>query len=84
MLSLHYDKTNRILFVNDARRYQFKAKGSDKKPHILCLGNIAKDFTTNNMRKSRLKGVVKVFSVDCSAVDTNNILDIRRYLMKET
>ena len=84
MLSLHYNKTNRILFVNDAKRYQFKAKGSDKKPYILCLGNIAKDFTINNMRKSRLKGVVKVFSVDYNAIDNNNILDIRIYLMKET
>ena len=36
------------------------------------------------MRKSRLKGAVKVFSVDYNAIDNNNILDIRIYLMKET
>ena len=53
-------------------------------PYILFLGNISKDFTINNMKKTGLKGVVKFFSVDYNAIDTNDILDIHGYLMKET
>ena len=29
--------------------YQFKAKDSEVKPYSLCVGNISKDFTLNNM-----------------------------------
>ena len=36
------------------------------------------------MNKTALKRVVKVFSVDHSATDTSDILDIHRSLMKET
>ena len=44
----------------------------------------SKDFTNDNMKKIGLKGVVKVFSADYNAIDTNDILDIHIYLMKET
>ena len=47
--------------VNAAKIYQFKAKDTEIKPYMLCLGNILKDFTNNNMKKTGLKGVVKVF-----------------------
>ena len=36
------------------------------------------------MKKMRLKGVVNVFSIDCDTIDTNNVLDIHRHLMKKT
>ena len=36
------------------------------------------------MKKIGLKGVVNVFSIDCDTIDTNNVLDIHRYLMKKT
>ena len=49
--------------------YQFKAKDSETKDYALCLGNISKDFTTNNIKKNRPKG--------------NCILDIHRYLMRK-
>ena len=64
--------------------YQFKAKDSELKPYLLCLGNISKDFTLNNMKKSRLKGSVKVFYVDYNVIDTSDILDIHKYLIKGT
>ena len=35
------------------------------------------------MIKLGLKGNVKVFSVSCNAINTSDILDIYRYLMKE-
>ena len=30
---------------------QFKAKEFEIKGYVLCLGNISKDFTINNMKK---------------------------------
>ena len=50
----------------------------------MCLGNVSKDFTINNMKKTGLKGVVIFFSVDFDPIDTNDILDIHKYLMKRT
>ena len=60
---------------------QFKAKNSEIKNYALCLGTISKDFTINNMKKAVLKGVVKFFSVDFNPIDTNDILDIHKYLI---
>ena len=34
------------------------------------------------MKRSGLKGIVKVFSVDFNSIDTNNILDILKCLLK--
>ena len=51
---------------------------------MLCLGNVSKDFTINNMTKSRLNGVVKSFFVDFNPIDTNNIIEIHKYLMERT
>ena len=36
------------------------------------------------MNKTGLKVVVKFFSVDFNAIDTNEILDIHKYSMKKT
>ena len=33
--------------------YQFKAKDSEIKSYLLCLGNISKDVTVDNMKKTR-------------------------------
>ena len=43
-LSLHYNGSNNFLFVNATKTYQFKAKGSEIKKYLLCLGNISKHF----------------------------------------
>ena len=71
-------------FVNATKIFQFKAKNSKIKDYALCLGNISKDFIINNMKKIGLKGVVKFFSADFNPIDTNEILDIHKYLMKKT
>ena len=39
------------LFVNATKVYQFKAKELEIKDDALCLGNISKDFTINNLKK---------------------------------
>ena len=67
--------------VNAAKIYQFKAKDTEIKPYMLCLGNILKDFTNNNMKKTGLKGVVKVFFW---CINTKDSFDTHRYLIKET
>ena len=62
--------------------YQFIAKDSEIKDYALSLGNISKELTINNMKKTGLKGNVNFFSVDFNPIDINFILDIHRYLMK--
>ena len=61
VLSLHYNGNNSFLFVNATKIYQFKANDSEIKDFTLCLGNISKDFTINNMKKNRLKRNCKSF-----------------------
>ena len=56
-----------------------KQNCTEIKDYILCLGNISKDFTINNMKKTRLKGSVKYITVDSNGIDTIDILDIHRY-----
>ena len=55
VLSVHYNGSNSFcfLFVNATKIYQFKVKGSEIKDYALCLGNISKDFTINNMKKKK-------------------------------
>ena len=61
--------------------HQFKAKDSAIKPYTLFIGNILKDFT---IEKTELKEYVHAFSVDYNIVNSNNILDIHKYIMKIT
>ena len=84
VLSLHYNGSNSFLFVSATKAYQFKAKNSEIRDYTLCLGNVSKDFTINNVKKTGLKRVVKIFSVDFNPTDKNDILDIHKYLLKLT
>ena len=66
--------------------YQFKAKDSEIKNYPLCLGNTSRKLyfkRANIMKKTRLNGHVYNFSVDYRAFDTNNIIDVPKYLMKK-
>ena len=83
VLSLHYNGSNSLSFVNATKICQFKVKDSEIKDFTLCLGNISKDFIFDNTKKYRIKRNCKVFSVDSTPVDTNDILDIHKYLMKK-
>ena len=54
------------------------------KKYPLCLQNISKDFTANNLKKKTgLNGYVNEFSVDYNVIDTSNIIDIHKYLTKK-
>ena len=82
-LSLHYNGANSYLFVNGTEIYKFKAKDSEIVATPLCLGNISKDCSVNNMRKTGLNGYVYDFSVDYDAIAVDDILDTHNYLMKK-
>ena len=52
-LSLHYNGANSTLFVNGKEIHKFKAKDSEIVATPLCLGNISKDWTVDNMKKKQ-------------------------------
>ena len=47
------------------------------------LGNISKNWSTDNMKKTRLTGYVYDFSVGNNIVTVDDIKDIHKYLMKK-
>ena len=53
-LSLHYNGANSYLFVNGTEIYKFKAKDSEIIASPLCLENISKDWSVDNMKKQGL------------------------------
>ena len=82
-LSLHYNGDNSYLFVNGKEICKFKAKDSEIVPCPLCLGNISKDFSVDNMKKIGLYGQVHEFSIDYDAIANDKILGIHKYLMRK-
>ena len=50
-LSLHYNGANSYLFVNGTEIYKFKVKDSEIVATPLCLGNVSKDWSADNMKK---------------------------------
>ena len=58
---IKYNGSNSFLFVNATEVYQFKAKDSEIKDYALCLGNLSKGFTINNMKKNKIKRSCKSF-----------------------
>ena len=51
-LSLHYNGANSYLFVNGTEIYKSKAKDSEIATIPLCLGNISKDWSVDNIKKN--------------------------------
>ena len=72
------------MVVNGIEIYKFKAKDSEILASALCLKNISKDWSTDNMKKKTgFNGYVYDFSVDYDATDVDDIKDIHKYLMKK-
>ena len=80
---MHYKGANSYLFVNGTEIIKFKAKDSEIVPVPLCLGNISKNWSVYNMKKTGFNGYVYDFSVDYDAIAVGDILDIHKYLMKK-
>ena len=49
----------------------------------LCLGNISKDWLTDNMKKTGLTGYVSDFSADYNVATVDDVKDIHKYFMKK-
>ena len=81
--SLHYNGANSYLFVNSTENIKFKAKHSKIVAKSLCLGNISKDWSTDNMKKTWYTGHVYDFSAGYNTVTVDDIQDIHNYLMKK-
>ena len=70
------------LFINGTEIIKFKAKDSEIVTSPLCLGNISKDWSVDNMKRTGYNGYVFDFSVDFDAIAVDDILDIHKYLRK--
>ena len=53
---MHYNGANSCFIVNDTEIIKFKAKDSEIAAYPLCLENVSKDWSVDNMKKIRLKG----------------------------
>ena len=82
-LSLHYNGANSYLFVNGTEIIKFKAKDSNIVASPLFLGNISKDWSVDNNKKTGFTGYVYDFSADYNVLTLDDIKDIHNYLMKK-
>ena len=88
-LSFHYNGENSYLFVNGEKIVKFKAKESATVVAPLCLGNISKERSVNNMKKTGLNGYVYEFCVGYVDINTSfssisvaeYLLSVHRYFM---
>ena len=80
---MHYNGANSYLFVTSTEIIKFIGKDSEIVATPLCLGNISKDFSVDNMKKTGLNGHVYDFSVNYDAIAVDDILDIHNSLMKK-
>ena len=69
--------------MNSTENYKFKEKDSEILATPLCLESISKDWSTDNMKKTRYTGYFYDFSVDYDATDVDDIIDIHKYLTKK-
>ena len=75
---MHYNGANTYLFVNGTEIVKFKTKDSEIVATPLLLGNILKDFSVDNRKKT---GFYEVN--DTLSIVVNDILGIHKYLMKK-
>ena len=80
---MYFNGANNYLFVNGTEIIKFKAKDFEIKAYPLCLGNISKDSSEDNMENTGLNRYVYDFSVDYDAIAIDDILDIHKYLIKK-
>ena len=71
------------MFVNGTKILKFKAKNSETVATPLCLGNISRGWSVDNMRNTGLNGFVYDFNVDYDAIAVDDMLEIHNYFMKK-
>ena len=82
-LSLHYNGANSYLFINGTEIIKFKTKDLEILAYSLCLGNISKDWSQDNMKKTGFNDYIYDFSTDYNAITISNIQNIQKHLMKK-
>ena len=80
---MHYNRANSYLFVNGTEILKSKEKDYEIKAYWPCLGNISKDWSHDNIKKTGFNGYIYDFSTDYRANDVDNIKDIHKYLIKK-
>ena len=74
----------KVFYSLIAQKYiTVRQRKSEIKIYLLCLAKISKEPFVDNIRKTGLNGYVSDFSVDCNIIDTSNIIDIQKSLMKK-
>ena len=81
-LSLHCNWANSYLFVNGIETYKFKAKDSEILVGPICLGNISKDWSADNMKRTGFTGYVYDFGVDYDPIAVDDIKIIHKFLIE--
>ena len=82
-LSLHYNRANSYLFVSGTEIYKFKAKDSETVARPLCIGNISKDWSVDNVKRPGFTGHDYDFSADYNDIGVDNIKNFHKYLMEK-
>ena len=82
-LSLCYNGANSYLFDNGTEIYKFKAKDSELLVGSICLGNISKYWSVDNMKRTGVTGYVYDFSIDCDPIAVDDVKNIHKYLMRK-
>ena len=80
---MHHNGSNSYLFVNGIEIHKVKTKDSEIIAAPICLGNISRDFSVDNMKNTGLNGFVYDFSVDYDATTNDKILDIHKNLIEK-
>ena len=82
VLSLHYNGDDSYLFVNGRQELKFKAKDDQIINKNLCLGNLSKEWTKSESKKTVLYGNIYDFVVYYKAInDVKTIYNMHRYLI---
>ena len=71
-LSLLCKGANSYLFVNGKENVTFKAKKYEIVASPICLGNISKDWSTDNTKKTGFNGYVYEFNVNYRTFNPSN------------
>ena len=82
-LRLHYNGANSYLLVNGTEIHKFKTKDCEIVVNPLCLVNISKDWSVDNMKKLDFTAMFMILVFDYDAIAVDDILDIHNYLMKK-
>ena len=73
---LHYNGENSYFFVNGTEICIFKAKDSAIVASPLCLGNISKDWSTDNMKKL---GLLVIFTILVQIIMLLRLMILKRF-----